>query len=82
MSGLPVKLQAFLGDAADAFREARLPAESIRAIERLSGQVEEPCVVAVVGRMKAGKSTFINALLGEDLAAVGVTETTATINCW
>jgi hypothetical protein len=30
--------------------------------------------------MKAGKSTFINALLGDDLARVGVTETTATIN--
>jgi hypothetical protein len=46
----------------------------------LARQVEEPCVVAVVGRVKAGKSTFINALLGEDLAKVGVTETTATIN--
>ena len=30
--------------------------------------------------MKAGKSTFINALLGQDVAKVGVTETTATIN--
>lgn len=35
-----------------------------------------------MGRVKAGKSTFINALLGvgEDLATVGTTETTATIN--
>ena len=30
--------------------------------------------------MKAGKSTFINALLDQDVAKVGVTETTATIN--
>jgi hypothetical protein len=30
--------------------------------------------------MKAVKSTFINTLLGDDLARVGVTETTATIN--
>ena len=30
--------------------------------------------------MNAGKSTFINALLGEDRAVVGSTETTATIN--
>ncbi|WP_295455624.1 Hsp70 family protein [uncultured Thiodictyon sp.] len=48
----------------------------------LAGKVYAPCVVAVVGRVKAGKSTFINALLGarEDLATVGTTETTATIN--
>ena len=48
-------------------------------MERLITQVEQPCVVAVVGRVNAGKSTFINALLGEDLAQVGATETTATI---
>ena len=42
--------------------------------------MDQPCVVAVVGRVKAGKSTFVNALLGQDLAKVGVTETTATIN--
>ena len=49
-------------------------------MERLAQQVDQPCVVAVVGRVKAGKSTFINALLGQDLAKVGTTETTATIN--
>ena len=37
-------------------------------------------VLAVAGRVKAGKSSFINAFLGQDLALVGVTETTATIN--
>lgn len=41
-----------------------------------------PCVLAVAGRVKAGKSTIINALLDstEDLAKVGVEATTATIN--
>jgi len=37
-------------------------------------------VVAVVGQVKVGKSTFVNALLGGNLAKVGTTETTATIN--
>jgi len=49
-------------------------------MEELSKQVYLPCVVAVVGRVKAGKSTFVNALLREDLAKAGTTETTAAIN--
>ena len=36
--------------------------------------------VAIVGQMKAGKSTLLNALVGQDLAPTGVAETTATIN--
>ena len=36
--------------------------------------------VAVIGQMKVGKSTLMNALIGKDLALTGVTETTATIN--
>jgi len=65
---------------ADRLREARLPDQPAEQMQRLAAQVDEPCVLAVVGRAKAGKSTFINALLGDDLAKVGVTETTATIN--
>ncbi len=61
-------------------REAGLPAELTSTLERLAGQVDDPCVLAVVGRVNAGKSTFVNALLGEDLARVGAEETTATIN--
>jgi GTPase Era involved in 16S rRNA processing len=49
-------------------------------MEGLVKQVYQPCVVAVVGRVKVGKSTFVNALLGEDLPKVGSTETTATTN--
>lgn len=36
--------------------------------------------VAIVGQMKAGKSTLLNAIVGRDLAPTGVPETTATIN--
>ena len=80
MDELPSRLKSFLLDAAEELRRAHLPAALPEAMERLSAQVDQPCVVAVVGRMKSGKSTFINALLGQDLAKVGVTETTATIN--
>ncbi len=69
-----------LSHGAKRLRDGELPAEVARRFDDLAEQVHQPCVVAVVGRMKAGKSTFINALLGEDLAKVGATETTATIN--
>jgi ATPase subunit of ABC transporter with duplicated ATPase domains len=80
MDELPSRLKTFLTEAADRRRDARLPKALTEAMERLSGQVDQPCVVAVVGRRKAGKSTFLNALPGEDLATVGAAETTATIN--
>ena len=54
--------------------------ETAGLFEKLAQQVDEPCVVAVTGLVKAGKSTFINALMQVDLAKVGVNETTATIN--
>lgn len=49
-------------------------------IERVLLNIDQPCELAVVGLVKAGKSSFINALLGEDLTVVDVTEATATIN--
>ncbi len=74
------RLVQTLARCAVRLREAGLPGEAAADLERLAGQVDQPCVLAVVGRMKAGKSTFVNALLGEDVATVGTTETTATIN--
>lgn len=48
--------------------------------QRLRIEADMPCVLAVAGKVKAGKSSFLNALLGGDFAMVGTTETTATIN--
>ena len=51
-------------------------------IRILSERADYPCELAIVGQVKAGKSSFLNALLeeDEDYALVGTTETTATIN--
>ncbi|MCX8046978.1 MAG: dynamin family protein [Anoxybacillus gonensis] len=38
-----------------------------------------PCIVAVAGEFKAGKSTFINALLGEEVLASDVIPATAVV---
>jgi len=80
MNELQEKLAAILRWAAEQLREAGLPVELADRMEGLAKQVYQPCVVAVVGRVKVGKSTFVNALLRQDLAKVGTTETTATIN--
>ena len=80
MSDVQENLAAVLRWAAKRLRGAELPGELAERMERLAEQVHQPCLVAVAGRVKVGKSTFVNALLGEDLAKVGTTETTATIN--
>jgi hypothetical protein len=74
------QLASLLERSAANLRQAGVSGALPAGLERLAGQVEQPCVLAVVGRMKAGKSTFLNALLGQDVARTGVTETTATIN--
>lgn len=49
-------------------------------LKNLQQELNAPCVLAFAGKVKAGKSFLVNALLGVDLAMTGTTETTATIN--
>lgn len=64
MQDLQDRIRALLIDTAERLRGASIPGEPAMRLERLAAQVDQPCEVAVVGRVKAGKSTFINALLG------------------
>jgi tetratricopeptide (TPR) repeat protein/GTPase SAR1 family protein len=41
---------------------------------------DRPLLITVMGEFNSGKSTFVNALLGEEVAPMGITPTTATIN--
>ena len=52
----------------------------VPSIEALAVERERPLRVAVVGEFNAGKSTFLNALLGVDVAPTGVLPTTATLH--
>jgi tRNA nucleotidyltransferase/poly(A) polymerase len=47
---------------------------------RLAKATLQPFNLAVVGRMKAGKSTLINGIIGQPLAISDVEEATATLN--
>ena len=69
-----------LNRSSEIIRELPNSAEYLDEINKLARNVHTKCTLAVGGRVKAGKSTFINTLLGEQLALVGTTETTATIN--
>lgn len=54
--------------------------DQLLVLEALAAAEERPLRVAVVGEFNAGKSTFLNALLGEDVAPTGVLPTTATLH--
>jgi hypothetical protein len=80
MSRLKSRTHEAIGEVLAFVQKSPWNAPYTAQLECLAKQLEEPCVLAVAGRVKAGKSTLINALLGQDLAQVGTTETTATIN--
>ena len=55
-------------------------AELAPPLGRLREALDRPLTVTVMGEFNAGKSTFVNAFLGDEVAPMGVTPTTATVN--
>jgi GTPase SAR1 family protein len=51
-----------------------------RELEQCRARLHQPMRVAIVGLIKAGKSTMMNALLGEAVVATGTVETTFNVN--
>lgn len=49
-------------------------------LQRCQQQLHQPMRVAIVGLIKAGKSTMMNALLGEEVVATGNVEATFNVN--
>lgn len=74
------KTRVLLDTAAEFFGRLNGCSQYLPEIDRMRRKLYQPCVLAVGGKVKAGKSSFINALLGRSLAKVGELETTATIN--
>nr|QGT50313.1 ATP-binding protein [uncultured Helicobacter sp.] len=48
-------------------------------LEKLSQSINEPMKIAIIGQFSSGKSTFLNALLGEEILPSGITPVTAKV---
>jgi small GTP-binding protein len=73
-------LYALLSQAHRLFARTRELAELSPDAARLVEVLDRPLLVTVMGEFNSGKSTFVNALIGEEVAPMGITPTTATIN--
>ncbi|HEX8950759.1 MAG TPA: dynamin family protein, partial [Polyangia bacterium] len=74
------ELYALLSQAHRLFARTRELAELSPEAGRLVEVLDRPLLVTVMGEFNSGKSTFVNALIGEEVAPMGITPTTATIN--
>ena len=54
--------------------------ETTAKVAELAVERSRPVRVAIVGEFNAGKSTFINAVMGADVAPTGILPTTATLH--
>jgi len=78
-SGAPAEWPALLARL-DAHARALADLASVAAVADLAAERSRPLLLAIVGEFNAGKSTFINALIGADVAPTGVLPTTATLH--
>ncbi|MCR4413971.1 MAG: dynamin family protein [Thermoguttaceae bacterium] len=73
-------IEDFSGEAPRILRAHQTTADLMPQVSGLLDAMESGFTVAVVGQMRSGKSSLLNALIGADLAVTGVNETTATVN--
>lgn len=67
-------IRAYQGEP--AYRERP---DVFHALERIGARLGEPMRIALAGTLKAGKSTLVNALVGQDIAPTDATEATRIV---
>jgi hypothetical protein len=75
-AGLLVRIRAFVDEAMRVYAGN---AEATEYLEEQRRRLDEPLRVAIAGRVKAGKSTLLNALVGEPLAPTDEGECTRIV---
>ena len=53
--------------------------KSLPDLDKIIEHISAPLMIMVMGEFSTGKSTFINAMVGEEVTAVNATPTTAVI---
>jgi small GTP-binding protein len=74
-----VEVRQQLADLRDLLVALPATAPDLATLSAAIRQLDEPFMIVVVGEFNAGKSAFVNALLGERIFEEGVTPTTARI---
>jgi small GTP-binding protein len=69
-----------LAEVSAGLERSETPAKDLDALEESVRQLDELFLLVVVGEFNAGKSALINALLGREVLAEGVTPTTSKIH--
>jgi GTPase Era involved in 16S rRNA processing len=78
-AGTAGDLRALLDRAVDVYRAEPVAADRLRDQRR---RLDEPLRVALVGRVKAGKSTLLNALVGARIAPTDAGECTRVVTLY
>src|SRR4029453_9215077 len=71
-----------MGDLMALLADARASAPdpgAADAVDEIAGRLSEPLRVAIAGKVKAGKSTLLNALVGDQLAPTDARECTRVV---
>lgn len=68
-SGKPLPVQTISSDLADLNRD----------MKTIAAKLNQPLKIVIMGEVKAGKSTLINTMVGQDVSPVNVKEATASI---
>lgn len=76
---LKSEVYGLLNNASHLCKDCPEADQLLATLTQMKRRLETPLRVAVVGIMKAGKSTFMNALMGADILYTGDLETTYTV---